>query len=363
MKLLTLAMIVKDEAHTVERTLASVKPFLDRWVIMDTGSTDGTPEVIRRAMEGVPGELFEGPFVDFSTTRNVVMERCGSETEFILWLDADEEVIGGAALRAFLEAERGREEIERECYLLRLQSDLVYDSARVARSDKGWRFVGVVHEVLERDGRALPTVRVPDVRVIHGISKERSARRWERDLGLLTRAHEQDPTDGRSVFYLANTYLWLERYEEAEPWFRKRVAMGGWHEEVFESLLRIALMADRRKRPWPEVMQLYLDAYAASPHRAEPLYHIAFHYWIEKRYALGLLFARRAFELPFPAGDILFVDEEVYRWKAADLVACTAYWVGEHALGERAARFAAAAKPDDPRLQGNVTFYLDHKKG
>jgi glycosyltransferase involved in cell wall biosynthesis len=362
MKLLTLAMIVKDEAHTVERTLASVKPWIDRWVIMDTGSTDGTQEVIRRVMADLPGELFEGPFVDFATTRNVVMDRCGTETEFILWLDADEEVIGGAELCAFLEAERGREEVDRECYLLRLQIDLIYDSARVARSGKGWRFVGVVHEVLERDGRALPTVRVPEVRVIHGTSKERSARRWERDIGLLQRAFEQDPSDGRAAFYLANTYLWLDRYDEAEPWFRRRVAMGGWHEEVFESLLRIALMADRRKRPWPEVLTLYLDAYAASPHRAEPLYHIAFHYWIEKNYALGLLFARRAFEMPFPDKDILFVDEDVYRWKAADLVACTAYWVGEFALGERAARQAAAARPGDERLAGNVTFYLDKKR-
>jgi glycosyltransferase involved in cell wall biosynthesis len=63
--LLTLKMIVKDEAATIARTLRSVKPFVDRWIIADTGSTDATIEVVRRAMEDVPGELVTIPFTDF----------------------------------------------------------------------------------------------------------------------------------------------------------------------------------------------------------------------------------------------------------------------------------------------------------
>jgi len=104
--LLTLSMIVKDEARTLERTLASIKPHIDRWVILDTGSTDGTQDVIRKAMEGVPGELHEEPFVDFATTRNRALDLAGSETEFVMWLDADDELVGGRALRQFLERER-----------------------------------------------------------------------------------------------------------------------------------------------------------------------------------------------------------------------------------------------------------------
>ena len=50
-------MIVKNEAHVIERCLASVKSIVASWVIVDTGSTDGTQEFVRSVMAGIPGEL------------------------------------------------------------------------------------------------------------------------------------------------------------------------------------------------------------------------------------------------------------------------------------------------------------------
>src|SRR4051812_47601975 len=132
--LLTLSMIVKDEAKTLERTLVSAAPFIDRWVILDTGSTDGTQDVIRRALAGVPGELHEEPFVDFSTSRNRALDLAGLATEFVMWLDADDELTGGRALRTFLERERGQRGPEREAYFVRVEMGIRFDSPRVARS-------------------------------------------------------------------------------------------------------------------------------------------------------------------------------------------------------------------------------------
>ena len=114
--LVTLSMIVKDEEKTLARTLASARPFIDRWVILDTGSTDGTREVIRETLAGVRGELHEEPFADFSTTRNRALDLAGTDTEFVMWLDADDELTDGAALRAFLEQERGAGDPSREAY-------------------------------------------------------------------------------------------------------------------------------------------------------------------------------------------------------------------------------------------------------
>lgn len=363
--LLTLSMIVKDEARTLERTLASIKPHIDRWVILDTGSTDGTQDVIREAMAGVPGELHEEPFVDFATTRNRALDLAGNETEFVMWLDADDEVVGGQALRQFLERERGKGDRDREAYFVRVEMGIRFDSPRVARTRAGWRFRGVVHEILMHDDRPPPTHRVPDVTVHHHPAPdaiERSRRRWERDVGLLSAAVARDAKDTRSAFYLANTYLWLQRYEEAEAAFLRRIALGGWHEEIFESRQALARIAAARGMPWPEVEARWLEAHATSPHRAEPLYSIALHYDGAGKAPLTFLFARRGYELPLPVNDTLFVDEEVYTWKLADLVGSSAYWIGEFQIGEEAARKASGARPDDARLQKNLGFYLDRKK-
>lgn len=362
--LLTLSMIVKDEEATLARTLRSVKPFIDRWVILDTGSTDGTRELIRRELEGVPGELHDKPFVDFATTRNLALELAGTATEFILWLDADDELENGKALRSFLVREQGSKGADREAYHVRVNIGITFDSARLLRAHAGWRFRGAVHEVLMRPGKAPPTLRVPDVLIHHHPPPDailRSRKRWERDVGLLEKSLQDDPTDARAAFYLANTFFWLKRYEEAEKAFQRRISMGGWREEVFESYLNLAKIAAAQHRSWLEVQSKFLDAHLFAPHRAEPLHAIANHHEALKQHALTFLYARRGYELPFPKQDTLFVDEEVYTWKLADLVASSAFWIGEFAIGEEAARKAARARPEDKRLQTNLEFYLKRR--
>ena len=47
-----LAMIVRNEAHVINRCLDSVRPYVTHWAIVDTGSTDGTAE-LAATLEGV----------------------------------------------------------------------------------------------------------------------------------------------------------------------------------------------------------------------------------------------------------------------------------------------------------------------
>ena len=65
-----LNMIVKNEAHVIERCLISVKHLINYWVIVDTGSTDGTQQIIRDFLKEIPGELYEKLWVNFSHNRN-----------------------------------------------------------------------------------------------------------------------------------------------------------------------------------------------------------------------------------------------------------------------------------------------------
>lgn len=99
-------MIVKNEAHGIARTLESARPWIDRWCILDTGSTDGTKDVIEATLAGIAGSIGERAFDNFAASRNALLEWAskGAEPdEWLLLLDSDDILIGGDKLRGALE--------------------------------------------------------------------------------------------------------------------------------------------------------------------------------------------------------------------------------------------------------------------
>ena len=92
-KKICLNMIVKDESKVIERCLGSVKGLIDYWVIVDTGSTDGTQKVIAEFMKDIPGELHERPWVNFEHNRNEALALTKGKGDYLLFIDADEQLI------------------------------------------------------------------------------------------------------------------------------------------------------------------------------------------------------------------------------------------------------------------------------
>ncbi len=91
-----LNMIVKNEAHIIAETLDSVAPHISSWVIVDTGSTDGTQDLIRNHMAGlgIPGELYERPWRNFGHNRTEALHLAQGHGDYIWAIDADETVSG-----------------------------------------------------------------------------------------------------------------------------------------------------------------------------------------------------------------------------------------------------------------------------
>src|SRR5690606_29876074 len=93
-------MIVRDEASIIEATLATLVDHLDTWVVIDTGSTAGTPEVVRSYFEraGIPGELVERPWVNFGHNRTEAFELCRGRADYAFVHDADDALRGSLDL-------------------------------------------------------------------------------------------------------------------------------------------------------------------------------------------------------------------------------------------------------------------------
>lgn len=105
-----LCMIVKDEAEHLERCLASVRPYVAEVNVYDTGSTDGTLELLERlvAEPGPPLRLERGEWRDdFSWARAQSFAMASPELDWFMWVDGDDELLGGHELPALVaEAER-----------------------------------------------------------------------------------------------------------------------------------------------------------------------------------------------------------------------------------------------------------------
>lgn len=86
--ILSLCMIVKNEIHNLPRCLASVKPYVDEMIVVDTGSEDGTPEFAEEY--GAKVSYFEW-CNDFAAARNYAISQASGD--WIFMPDADEELV------------------------------------------------------------------------------------------------------------------------------------------------------------------------------------------------------------------------------------------------------------------------------
>ena len=99
--LLSVCMIVRDEAEALPETLACLAPPVDELVVVDTGSRDATLEIAR----GAGARLIEVPWQDdFAAARNAAL--AAARGRWCLALDADERVEAATwpLLAAFLAA-------------------------------------------------------------------------------------------------------------------------------------------------------------------------------------------------------------------------------------------------------------------
>jgi glycosyltransferase involved in cell wall biosynthesis len=308
-------MIVRDEAPIIARCLGSARHLIDSWVICDTGSTDGTDDLVSSLLADLPGALHRRPWRDFGSNRSELMKLALGAADYLLLLDAD----------MTLSIERSVPTLGADAYLLRHAGELDYAVPRLVRGDRRWWYEGSTHEYLATEGPFTQEL-LPGVLVEHHGDGASRARKLERDRGLLEAELAREPRSQRATFYLAQTVRDLGEDERAVDLYKARAALAGWDEEVFYSLYQAgSLLA---KRDPDGALAHLLEAWQFRPSRAEPLYELArisrFRGWHHAAYH----FAARGLELPYP-GDLLFVHRPVYEWGLLFEFAVAAYLIGE----------------------------------
>lgn len=322
-----LNMIVRNEAPVIRRCLESVLPFIDHWVIVDTGSKDGTQDVIREYLSDVPGELHERPWKDFGTNRSEALELARGKADYILIIDADDvlDTVLGKTIPLELSDDAYSFEI--------VDGGVVYRRTQLVRDALPWRYVGVLHEFITCRA-AKPAVPLPVFRMLrkHDGARQKDAETYRRDAALLERVIQAE-TDlflaARYRFYLAQSYYDCQQWEKALINYRQRAGLGFWQEEVFVSLYRVAQLMERLKHPRQEIIETYQRASEVQPARAEALHALSKFCRLSGLYTEGLRYAEQALRINQPA-DGLYVEPWIYEVGILDEYAASAFWCGRY---------------------------------
>lgn len=346
-------MIVRDEAAVIERCLASVRPFIDTWVIVDTGSVDDTPARIAAAMGGVPGELHHRPWCNFGHNRSEALTLARGKADYLLFIDADETLGMAPGLQ--------RPQLTEPSYSLQARfGELRYDRVSLVATQLPWRWEGVLHEYLEA-GQSVAQPRLDDVwiEVRAEGARSKDPQKFQKDAAVLEAALLQEPHNARYVFYLAQSLRDAGLYAQARTAYQKRAAMGGWDEEAWYSLYQQARLGELLGDDKVQVMAAYGKAYSARPTRAEPLVALARYLRLQEDWPLAYLFAQAAVALPMST-DRLFVDSPAHGWSARDEFALAAFYTGRPSQAQEVwlALLDAHDLPaaERPRIEKNLEF-------
>ncbi len=359
-----LNMIVKNETGVIERLLRSVQPYIDYFVIVDTGSRDETPELIQRITVdfGLPGEVHFRDWVNFGHNRQQALELAvaARRGDWLLFIDADEEL--GCANPTFFEGLTAgvTYRIEKHHGNIRYAVPHLLDIW-----ENRWEWRGPAHNYLVHLEGPERREHLDAIWIIyhpgqgaksHGVTPQE---KYLRDARLFEAELVQHPEDARSRFYLAQSYRDAGEFPKAHLNYDRRVAMGGWGEEVYVAQCEKAKLAIQLQHPHKDILAEHLKAWGLRPSRAEALWQLANYCRKNKRYAEGYLFAKVGKEIPLPR-DILFVRPDAYEWRLLDEFAICAYWIGQYDESAEASRLILSAGlyplSDEERLKKNLAF-------
>jgi glycosyltransferase involved in cell wall biosynthesis len=271
-------MIVRDEEPRLPRCLASIAPFVDEMVVVDTGSTDRTREVAR----DYGARVFDFPWMDsFSLARNQSIEQ--ARGRWILRMDADDVISpeDGPKLRELIQRYPERDDI---AYLMEYRvppapdgtGGHVVDQVQLWPNRPDLRFEYHLHEqllpaVLRAGLYTLPT----GIAVHHcnyDWSAEGQAKRRRRDFPLLERDLRERPDDPFVLFNLGMTHHNTTReYEVAAHYLRRSLDCSRGQHGIDRITYPLLIQARIGQNDWEAALAVNEEGRTRFPEHAELL--------------------------------------------------------------------------------------------
>lgn len=357
-------MIVKNESAIILRCLKSVLPYIDTWVIHDTGSTDRTQSIIREFFEDVKidGKLVEVSFRDFEFNRNLALTDAMAQegVDYVLLIDAD------MLLVCSLSSEVLKSMLVKPAYQVFQKSSLVYANTRLVGKPcfPFVKYIGCTHEYLDLGPNECGVLDVNLVNMSDFGDGGSKADKFVRDRRLLENDVSKNPMNHRSWFYLAQTYKDMGEYTLAAETYKNYLGKNpSWDEERFfaQYMIGHCLFSVGNIS---EGMVESTKAFEQRPTRSEPLYHMVKQCRLNSWHRMGWCMAKMGTQIRFST-DRLFVEKSIYDymfWYELHILACyvepsRGLEICNYLLQQRT-KLEFASHNLIQNIQKNMVFYL-----
>lgn len=226
--MLSVCMIVRNEAKELPALLRNIRLFADEIIIVDTGSKDKTRKIVKREPKA---RLFHHVWNDdFSEARNVSLSH--AKGDWVLVLDADERVENPEILSELLCAE----DVDAYDILMHnLQPPESITNVEVSRlprlfRNKGYRYEGLIHEQISPSLSSKNATRKTGALIIvhHGYQRDTvqgNVQRFDRNMALLQKQIERTPNDFYYLYHLGLMYK-KKNLEKAKELLQQALDVG-----------------------------------------------------------------------------------------------------------------------------------------
>lgn len=347
---ISLCMIVKNEEATIERCLLSAEGIADEIIIVDTGSTDKTKEIVSKFTD----KIYDFEWIhDFAAARNYAFSQ--ATQEYILWLDADD-VFLAADRELFLNL---KTTLSREITVVSMLYNLGFDQYgkvafqrrrnRLVKRERNFRWVGAVHEYLEVYDRSFNS----EIAVTH----QPLSHDADRNLNIYElRLQKGEKFSPRDLYYFANELLDHRLFDRAIEYYQKFLeTKQGWVEDNISACSKLADCFYNLNDIENQLKYIYQSFQYDVP-RSEFCCRLGYYHLINNQLKQAIFWYKLATQAEKPADSWGMVNFKCQTW-LPHLQLCVCYSrTGQYQFAFEHNEIAGTFIPDDPRIHHNRTY-------
>jgi|GEM_PF-3228573 len=352
-------MIVKNEEEVLERCIDSVKQIVTEYIIVDTGSTDSTKDIIKKY-----GKLYEIPFENFVKTKNDALKIADkSKCDYILWMDADEYFINNGAekLMQHIINNPALDYIITDIQDVYSDENIIvneYTRVRLWKNHKGYKFEGPgIHEYINCTNGTPLTDRSIKIHHKHKTKGKDYKANFEFYIKTMTAWLEEHPNDLRALFYLGETYRFAHNFRRSNEYYMRYLSLPNhYRDEMYWASYCIAqnyyYIGDI------ELALKELDrTISLDTRRAEAYYLKGFiYFWIED-WDKCIQYLETAYRCE-PMPDVShFTERDKYDIAPLDFLAIAYERVGRLDDAYETTKILNSLKPKEIRYENNRKYY------